>query len=473
MAQTNSPSQSTPAAWARWTPFAIIGLIAVAAFVTYPQWEPSARPWLAKILPVTAGEAEKGEEKHEEAGHAAHGSSDSIELSLQGRKNIGLTDEFIKPVKLQPFTKSIRVPGIVVERPGRSVIEVTAPFTGVVTRIYPTEGEALEPGRKLFDLRLTHEDLVQSQADLLQTTAEQEVTDKEITRLEKLAADGTVPGKRLLDLKYEKDKSDAVLRARRQALILHGLSEAQVNAIVQKRELFKEMTVTVDNVAADGKRSPSGGLFQVQSIKVSQGQQVDAGDTLAVLADHAELYIEGEAFERDVADLNRVAERQAPIAAVLETDGDKGEIIENLHLLYLSTKVDPAKRTLDFYVTLPNQPQRDSKYEDGRRFIAWKYRPGQRVQLEIPLEVLPNRIVLPIDALAQDGTETYVFTPNGKGFERRSVHVEYRDPRHVVIANDGSVFPGDMVALTGAQQLQVAIKNKSGGAPDPHAGHSH
>ena len=110
-----------------------------------------------------------------------------------------------------------------------------------------------------------------------------------------------------------------------------------------------------------------------------------------------------------------MAESQAPIAAVLETDGDKGEIIENLHLLYLSTKIDPAKRTLDFYVTLPNQPQRDSKYDDGRRFIAWKYRPGQRVQLEIPLEVLPNRIVLPIDALAQDGTETYVFTPNGKG----------------------------------------------------------
>ncbi|WP_425614232.1 efflux RND transporter periplasmic adaptor subunit [Anatilimnocola sp. NA78] len=473
MAQTTSPSQSTPAAWIRWIPFAIFGLIAVAAIVLYPQWEPAARPWLAKILPSAAGEAGPVEGKTEEAGHASHGSNDSIELSLQGRKNIGLTDEFIKPVKLQAFTKSIRVPGIVVERPGRSVIEVTAPFTGVVTRIYPTEGEALEPGRKLFDLRLTHEDLVQSQADLLQTAAEQEVTDKEIARLDKLAIDGTIPGKRLLELKYEKDKSDAVLRARRQALLLHGLTEAQVDGIVQKRELFKEMTVTVANVSANGKQSQAGNLFQVQGIKVAQGQQVDAGDTLAILADHAELYIEGEAFERDVADLNRVAESQAPIAAVLETDGDKGEVIENLRLLYLSTKIDPAKRTLDFYVTLPNQPQRDSKYEDGRRFIAWKYRPGQRVQLEIPLQVLPNRIVLPIDALAQDGTETYVFTPNGKGFERRSVHVEYRDPRQVVIASDGSVFPGDMVALTGAQQLQVAIKNKSGGAPDPHAGHSH
>ncbi len=473
MAQQSSSSQASPIAWERWIALAVLGSIALAAIMFYPQWEPLAKPWLGKILPSAGDEAAKAEEKPEEASHAAHGSNDSIELSLQGRKNIGLTDEFIKPVTLQPFTKSIRVPGIVVERPGRSVIEVTAPFTGVVTRIYPTEGEALEPGRKLFDLRLTHEDLVQSQADLLQTAAEQEVTDKEIARLEKLAADGTIPGKRLLDLKYEKDKSDALLRARRQTLLLHGLTETQVNGIVQKRDLFKEMTVSVANVATDGKQSSTGSLFQVQSIKVSQGQQVDAGDTLAVLADHAELYIEGEAFERDVADLNRVAESKAPVTAVLETDGSGSEIIEKLRVLYLATKIDPAKRTLDFYVTLPNQPQRDSKYEDGRRYIAWKYRPGQRVQLEIPLEVLPDRIVLPIDALAQDGAEAYVFTPNGKGFERRRVHVEYRDPRQVVIANDGSLFPGDMVALTGAQQLQVAIKNKSGGAPDPHAGHNH
>jgi hypothetical protein len=42
-----------------------------------------------------------------------------------------------------------------------------------------------------------------------------------------------------------------------------------------------------------------------------------------------------------------------------------------------------------------------------------------------------------------------------------------------VIVSDGSLFPGDKVALVGAQQLQIALKNKSGGAPDPHAGHSH
>jgi len=43
----------------------------------------------------------------------------------------------------------------------------------------------------------------------------------------------------------------------------------------------------------------------------------------------------------------------------------------------------------------------------------------------------------------------------------------------VVIANDGSLFSGDAIALSGAHQMQVALKNKAGGGVDPHAGHNH
>ena len=78
-----------------------------------------------------------------------------------------------------------------------------------------------------------------------------------------------------------------------------------------------------------------------------------------------------------------------------------------------------------------------------------------------------------VDAVAQDGVETYVFLPNGDRFDRRPVHVEYRDRLSVVVANDGSIFPGDAVVVVGAQQMQLALKNKSGGAIDPHAGHNH
>jgi multidrug efflux pump subunit AcrA (membrane-fusion protein) len=95
------------------------------------------------------------------------------------------------------------------------------------------------------------------------------------------------------------------------------------------------------------------------------------------------------------------------------------------------------------------------------------------MQLRVPVEELPERIVLPTEAVAQDGLENYVFRVNGDHFDRQPVKVDYRDPQWVVVANDGSLFPGEKIALSAAQQLQLALKNKSGGAIDPHAGHNH
>ena len=53
------------------------------------------------------------------------------------------------------------------------------------------------------------------------------------------------------------------------------------------------------------------------------------------------------------------------------------------------------------------------------------------------------------------------------------MRVIYRNSTHAVLANDGSVFPGDVVARVGAHQMQMALKNKAGGGVDPHAGHNH
>jgi membrane fusion protein, heavy metal efflux system len=453
---------------------AVIALLLVAA-VFHRQWLPHVQRFLA-LTPPAAGTTGDGHETAGEADahaghdHAGHDDQNSIELSIQARKNIGMGEPLT--VNLQTFTKTLSVPGMVVERPGRSTIEVTAPMTGVVTRIYPIEGEAVEPGAKLFDLRLTHEEIVQAQSDLLKTAEELDVVAREINRIEDLIRDQALPGKQLLERQYEQQKLQAAMRAQRQALLLHGMNDKQVDAILGERRLLQDLTVVVPTTTEEGGMSPVGTVFQVQTLKVGQGQHVNAGDTLAVLADHAQLFIEGEAFERDLKEISRAANAGSQVAASVDTDGGKPDVISGLRLLYLAAKVNPESRTLDFYATLPNEMLQDAKLE-GHRFIAWRFRPGQRVQLEIPVETLPDRIVLPAEAVAQDGPETYVFTPNGDHLDRRSVHVEYRDPKWVVIANDGSLFPGDLVASTGAQQLQLALKNKAGGGIDPHAGHNH
>ncbi len=411
---------------------------------------------------------------HDHAGHdhAGHNEANSIEISKQAQANIGLK---LSKVELTTFDRTITIPGMLRERPGRSTVEITAPLTGIVTQIYPIEGEAVRPGQKLFDLRLTHEELVQAQGDFLRVAEELDVIDREVKRLEKIAVDGAIAGRQVLERKYDQQNKQAVLRAQQQALLLHGLDEAQINEILTKRTLLRNLTVIVpeDRGTSAEKESPRQRNYELRVLKVEQGQSVTAGETLAVLCDHAELFIEGNAFDKDVSSVNRAVENNWLVQAILEADDVQPEIIPGLKILYVSGSVNPESRTFHFYVRLPNILLRDVNSDIGHRFISWRYKPGQRVQLTVPVEQWKERIVLPAQAVAQDGVETYVFSPNGDHFDRRSVHVEYRDRFTVVIANDGSLFPGDAVVIAGAQQMQLALKNKSGGAIDPHAGHNH
>jgi multidrug efflux pump subunit AcrA (membrane-fusion protein) len=458
---------------------ALFVLVVVAVgYFTRGAWLPGARDQLLDWLgaPTDVEQRAKDADGHGHDHHAGHDDANSLELSKQAQANIGLKTA---KVELSTFTRSITIPGIIVERPGRTSQAVTAPFTGIVTKIYATQGEAVRPGQKLFELQLTHEDLVQGQGEFLKVAEELDVIESEIRRLEKIAAEGGIPGRQVLERQYERQNKQAVLRAQHQALLLHGLSEEQVKNIQQTRTLLRLLTVAapVDSGCTERETiesdKPATALFEIRELRVTRGQTVAAGETIAVLTDHQDLLIEGNAFDKDMKGINKAVESDWPVTAVLETDDTTPEKIEGLKILYVAGTVDAASRTFHFYLTLPNKMVRDFANPDGRHFISWRFKPGQRMQLSVPTEMWKERLVLPVEAVAQDGVETYVFSPNGDHFDRRPVHVEYRDRFSVVIANDGSLFPGDIVATNGAQQMQLALKNKAGGGVDPHAGHNH
>lgn len=458
---------------ARW--IAVILTISVAglAFAFQKAWLDPMKAWIAGIE-TSSGEAkplaEEHGDEHKGHDHAGHNESNSLELSEQARKNIGLT---VEKLKLQPFTRTITVPGMVVERAGRSTLKVTSPMTGIVTKIYPTEGESIRPGQKLFELRLTHEEIVQSQADLLRTAEELDVIAREIVRLDKASADGAIPGKTLLERKYEQQKLQAINRSQQQALLLHGLNRGEIDSILNDRQLLSSIAIDAPAAVMDEKEGESRSRYQIQELEVSPGQHVNAGDILAVLIDYSTLLIQGNAFEQDATQIDKAARQKSPVTAVFEGDSTEQHRVSGLEILYQGSRVDAETRATHFFVSLPNEIREDESAGNDRRFLTWRYRPGQRAQLQVAVDIWPDRIVLPVGAIAQDGVETYVFTPNGDHLDRRPVHVEYRDDFWVVIANDGSIFPNEEVAISGAQQLQLALKNKAGGGVDPHAGHNH
>ncbi len=425
---------------------------------------------LRLFAPVTTDAPHEDAAAHTDSDHAEHSlSPDVLELSPQAQANLGVK---LATVQLQRYERVITVPGIITERPGKSRLEITAPLTGVVTKIQIARGEAVEPEQVLFQLRLTHEELVQVQAEFLRTAEELDVVEREVARLENLATSGSIAGKTLLERRYEKQKSEAAMRAQRQALMLHGFSNEQVDEILRTRTLLQFLDVRAPSAEMSaGAESPP--RFQVLELSVKRGQHVDAGATLAELGDYQLLFIEGTAFEQEIPAIHALASQDWKVSAVIDSEGTNPQVIPDLELEFLEAKVDAESRAFHFYVLLPNELAPSKRPEGVGQMITWKYKPGQRVQLRVPIEKLPDCIVLPATAVAKDGLETYVFQQNGRNFQRRPVQVAVQDPLSVVIANDGSLFPGDKVAANGAQQMLIALKNKSGGAIDPHAGHNH
>ncbi len=423
---------------------------------------------------TSASVADDDHEGHDHAGHdhahEGHDEATSLELSPQARKNAGLQTAI---VTLGPYVRTVTMPAMVIGRPGRSHVEVTASLGGRVTRIYPVEGEAVEPGQPLFDLRLTHEELVRVQSEFLRSVAEMDVELREIKRLEEIVKSGAIPGKRLLERQYEKQKLEAVLNSQRQSLLLHGLTSQQVDSIQEQRTLVQGVTVVVPEHAKNGYTEAPSHPFTVRTLSVKPGQYVDAGSSLCLLFDYADLYIQGRAFEQDADELLQAAREGWQITASRDDNSQQPEMVEGLKIVYVDNEIDPESRSLYFYVGLPNETVHSSTSPDGHRFLTWRYKPGQRMQLHVPVEEWPDRIVLPVDAVAKEGVEYFVFQQNGDHFDRVPVQVEYQDQFSTVIANDGSIFPGDTVATSGAHQLQMALKNKSGGGVDPHAGHNH
>lgn len=442
--------------------------------------------------------------EHATAHGRDHDPEASLELSPEALANLGLTPELIRPLATSTYYRHITVPAIVVERPGRTQLPVSAPITGVVTHVHAVTGEAVTPGTLLVEMRLTHEDLVTSQTELLQTVGSLEVEQKEIARLESASQSGALPGRVLLERQYARDKLLTALNTQREALRLHGLTHEQIERIETERRLLTEIRVYAPRPDDHDHKHEHENLFQlsdghavrqtafiednqggpadvrgdassplvVKQLTAHKGLSVTTGDVLCVLADYSLLSIEGQAFETDASAVAEAKRRGWKATAMIEQDGLESEI-EGLEIAYLSNEIDPAARISRFYVALPNDVTEDVHNAFRQRFVAWKHRPGERMQLRVPVEQWADQLVLPTEAVVKEGPNSFVFQRRGNRFVRIAVHERYRDRRSVVIANDGSLASGRSVALRGAYQMQLAIRANAGGAVDPHAGHEH
>lgn len=494
---------------------ATAGSVVVGAFVLtdIPQ-----RLGLAAASPASAtNETDENAEvdKNEVAKTPEPGETVSLALTARARKSLAIRSQRIRP---STFTKFIEVPGVITSWPGRTHISVTSPLTGVINAIYIARGELVVPGKRMFSLRLTHQDLVKTQEQFLAQLGQLDVEEKEIARLTEVAKSGAIAGKTLITRKYERDKLIASVEAAKQAILLHGLSEGQISQIQRTRKLIREVVVTAPHIHADSSlhfddfssepgsqkiptlrpdfsqplsstdRTPAKFASTVQpaphpqhvdanllvtALEISRGQAVEAGKTLAELSDYETLLIEGHAFQSDGLALRNAAQSQTKVQAILDSSSSQADILDGLKVTYIGNEVGKDTRALPFYLELPNEIERSEKRDDAT-YVSWKFKPGQRLRIRLPVTEIEDVYVVPIEAVVDEGVNHYVFLDHGVHADRVNVHIVARDNRQVAIANDGQIRRmNNRVVISSANQLQMAVKSQGGDKIDPHAGHSH
>ena len=423
--------------------------------------------------------------------HSDH-ESNALTLSAVALRNVGLIKEQIRRVELTTFWRSITVPAQVVGRTGRTQVQVATPMTGMITHVHAQRGQAVAPGTLLFRIQLTHEDLLKLQTEFLQTIGELDVEEREIERLSDVTLSQAVPRRLLLEREYERDKLTALRKAQRESLRLHGLTIEQITTIVRDRRLIRELDVfapTVDrHPASEQSHVPAEYLpddspeshhsvnsenpLVLEQLNVHKGQIVAAGTTLCVLKDYSELYIEGRALEQDVPVLRRALQEKSEVTAVFAESGAKSGVMRKLQIEHLANAVDSESRSVRFFVKLPNTVSNEHRH-DNVRFVEWTWMIGQRVQLRVPFGHWKKQIVLPLEAVVEEGSGNYVFRRHDEHFDRVAIRVKHRDALFVVVERDGAISPGDQIAWQGAHQMQTALRTKSSGPVDAHHGHTH
>ncbi|MGN6545545.1 MAG: efflux RND transporter periplasmic adaptor subunit [Aureliella sp.] len=400
-----------------------------------------------------------------------------LKLTPQARNNLGLVS---KPAKPQRYWRTIQIPGVITDRPGVSDRGVTSPAVGVVTEIHAYPGDTVQPGTPLFTLRPFSEYLQNTQTELFRAHRESELIAEQRARLQNAARNGAISEARLIELDNQARRQAALIQSYRQDLLTRGLGPEQIDAVAEGR-FVSTIQIAAPALSPSGPQrettltstapsSEHGGQYEVQELSVELGQQVQAGQLLATLANHRELYIEGHAFKKEATLLAQAAQNATEVNVEFTEDNREKwpAPVGPLTIRHLANTIDPTSRTFSFYVLLKNQSQAYAK--DGETFVVWRFRPGQRVRVHVPVEELHDVIVLPSGAVVREGPEAYVFQQNGDLFNRLPVHLLYEDRLNVVIANDGSVTPGLYLAQNSAASLNRVLKAQaaSGVRADVH-----
>ena len=221
-------------------------------------------------------------------------------------------------------------------------------------------------------------------------------------------------------------QADALVNASQRRLQLWGVSEKQIDA----PEAGGVPHVTLFAYASGS----------VVERKVTQGQYVNAGDTLFTVADLSQVWIKADVYE-DQLPLIRPGQQVDITAEALPNRTLHG------HVDFIEPAANPQTRTVPVHVHVANP---------GMRLL-----PGMFVNATFVSRAPSDSIVVPRSAVLDTGTRKIVYLARANGvFEAREVSVGA--PSDDLYPVTSGLAPGDRVVLSGNFLLDSQTHLSSG-----------
>ncbi|WP_255550788.1 efflux RND transporter periplasmic adaptor subunit [Granulicella sp. dw_53] len=213
------------------------------------------------------------------------------------------------------------------------IARVGSPVAGRILKLLVFEGEYVHAGTTLAMLHSTS--LSDTQLSLVKAFSQQTLAEAAARRAEQLVAADVIGQAELERRRAELLQANAEVASFRTQLRGLGMTEAQIQNLEKTRRLSADYPIVTPN---------SGTVLE---RKVTIGQVVQPADPAFTIADLSNVWIVANVPEEDAGRLQRGMEVVVRIPA-LPTEKIGG------HLSYVAPIVDPATRTVEVRMELPN-----------------------------------------------------------------------------------------------------------------------
>ena len=304
--------------------------------------------------------------------------------------------------------------------PGHEQV-VSAPVAGVVDQLLVSEQQAVKAGQPL--LRLNSPQFGEVQLKLLEAASQSRLSQKTLQRERALFAEGIIPERRVLEAETAAQRDVARQHQSEAALRLAGIDAAAIQRIAAGGTLQDGVVV----------RARAAGV--VLGMDIKPGQRVQEADALLRLASLHTLWLDiAVPADRQPAALPKAAAIRILGRDAVAMPLSVGAIVSDSQTVTLRARVTRG---------------------------AERLRPGEVVQAEVPFAVNAAGWALPLQAVARQDDQAYVFVRTDKGFVARPVSVVSSAGASVQVTGD--LRPGQEVAVASVIALKAAWQGKSGG----------